>query len=150
MGYNNKKLPKSSKAMTAENISQNIALTITFNDPELTAAERNEQAVWLLEELQNNRDIEKVERVRDPNPPQGNKSAGGFLIGVLTAEISGMCFQKVCQSLHSRLSKKVLSIKVEVDGVKMEVEASNPQELLACLREAEAFIERHKRNIIRN
>ncbi len=132
--------------MPSENNPGNIALTITFTDPDLTAAERNEQAVWLLEELQDNRDIEKVERVRDPHPPEGNKSAGGFLVGVLTAEISGMCFQKVLHSLHSRLSKKVLSIKVEVDGVKMEVEANTPQELMACLQEAEAFIERQKQN----
>ncbi len=132
--------------MSSENNLSNIALTVTFTDPELTAEERNEQAVWLLEELQDNPDIDKVERVRDPHPPEGNKSAGGFLVGVLTAEISGMCFQKVLQSLHSRLSKKVLSIKVEVDGVKMEVEASSPQELMACLQEAEAFIERHKRS----
>ncbi len=144
MGYNNKKLPKSSKAMPSENISQNIALTITFNDPELTAAERNEQAVWLLEELRHNRDIEKVERVRDPNPPKGNKGLGGFLSGVVVAEIAGTCFQKVCHSLHSKLNKKTFILKVEVNGVKMEVEASSPQDLRTCLQEAEAFFERHK------
>ena len=90
------------KAMP-ENNPSNIVLTITFTDPDLTAEERDEEAVELLKELENNPDIAKIERVRDPNPPEGNKSPGGFIVGVLTAEISGMCFQKVLHSLHSPL-----------------------------------------------
>ena len=136
--------------MTSENNPSTIALTITFTDPELTAAERNEQAVWLLKELGDNRDIEKVERVRDPHPPEGNKSGGGFLVGVLTAEITGAAIQKVFHSLRSRLSKQHIVVEVEVNGVKMKVEASTPMEVVICLQEAEAFIDRHKERLIKD
>jgi hypothetical protein len=33
-------------------------------------------------------EIETIYRVLDPNPPEGNKALGEFLVGLLTAEVS--------------------------------------------------------------
>jgi hypothetical protein len=66
----------------------NIKVTINFNDPELDAEEREIEVQRLLDELKNIDEVETANRVLDPNPPKGNKSLGGFLIGLLTAEIN--------------------------------------------------------------
>jgi len=83
--YNIEKLVNLAAIMASEN---NIALTITFIDSELTSEELNDEAVRLLEELSDRNDIESADRVRDPNPPDGNKSIGGFLTGLLKTDVS--------------------------------------------------------------
>ena len=57
--------------------NSNIKLTIVFNDPELDADDRDEQAQRLLGELRQLDEVETVDRVLDPNPPEGNKAIGG-------------------------------------------------------------------------
>ena len=97
MLYNIKKLFiefKVFEIMSTDNTSQ-FALTITFTDPDLNAGELNEEAVRLLADLNDRSDIGAVDRVRDPNPPEGNKSIGGFFVGMLAAEVSATNVKKV-------------------------------------------------------
>ena len=61
---------------TNSNTSQ-FALTITFIDPDLTNKELDEELTSLLEDLNANSYVESVTRLRDPNPPDGNKSGVG-------------------------------------------------------------------------
>ncbi|MCZ8024190.1 MAG: hypothetical protein O9332_01590 [Microcystis sp. LE19-10.1B] len=65
-----------------------IKLVIAFNDPNLEPEERDEQAQVLLTELQQADEVESVKRILDPNPPEGNKSLGGFLGGILMTEVN--------------------------------------------------------------
>ena len=60
-----------------------IKFTIAFNDPDLDPEERDEQAQWFMAELKQMDEVDAVDRVLDPNPPEGNKGLGGFLAGVL-------------------------------------------------------------------
>ena len=71
--------------MSSENNPTQFALTIAFIDPELTDTERDDELVSLFEDLNSNSDIESVTRLRDPNPPDGNKS-GGALLDLLKAK----------------------------------------------------------------
>ncbi|NJL91018.1 MAG: hypothetical protein HC916_15415 [Coleofasciculaceae cyanobacterium SM2_1_6] len=129
--------------MSSENNSPNIALTITFTDPELTAEERDEEAVRLLQELQDNPDIESVDRVRDPNPPEGSMSLGGFLEGVVKAVINPENYKNVLSGLVSYLNKKQIVLEVEVDGSskKLKVSVNNLEELEAAIKAATEVIE---------
>ena len=146
MRYNTEKSPKLPKAMTSENNPGNIVLTITFTDPELTDEERDEEAVELLKELEDNfdADIEAAHQVRDPNPPEGNKSIGAFLAGVLTTEISASGCRKVLHGFKHSLRKKIFILKAEVNGVKMEVSAASREDAEFALEKVEAFIDKHK------
>ena len=65
-----------------------IKLLIAFNDPNLEPEEHDEQAQVLLTELQQADEVESVKRILDPNPPEGNKSLGGFLGGMLMTEVN--------------------------------------------------------------
>jgi hypothetical protein len=127
--------------MSSENNPSKFALTIAFIDPELTNEERDDEVVQLLEALSDRSDIESVDRVRDPNPPDGNKSIGGFLVGVLTAEVSMANAKKVLGFLGDRLGNKPISLKVEKNGKKLEVTANSREEFEFVMQKANEFFE---------
>ena len=127
--------------MSSENSPTHFALTIAFTDPELTNEERDEDALQLLGELSDRSDIESVERLRDPNPPDGNKSIGGFLVGVLAAEVSAANAKKVLGFLGDRLGNKPISLKVEKNGKKLEVTANSREEFEFVIQKANEFFE---------
>jgi len=105
--------------MSSENNLAQFAFTIAFIDPELTNAERDDEVVQLLKALNDRSDIDAVDRVRDPNPPEGNKSIGGFFVGMLMAEVSAANAKKVLGFLVNRLGDKPISFEVEGNGKKL-------------------------------
>ena len=143
MRYNIEKLPKFLAVMTSENSKNQFALTIAFTDPELTYTERDEELVQLFDDLNNRSDIESVTRLRDPNPPDSNKSGGG-LLDLLKAEANPANALKVLKFLGDRLGNKPISLEAEVNGVKMKVSASSQEEVKFAINEINEFIEKHK------
>lgn len=118
-----------------------VTLTISFTDPELTSEERDEEVVRLLEELSDRSEIGAVDRVRDPHPPEGNKSIGGFLVGMLTAEVNAANAKKILGFLGDRLVNKPISLKLEDTdkGKKLELIANSQEELIAAMQQAKEF-----------
>jgi hypothetical protein len=141
MRYNIEKLPKLPEVMNSENNNSAIALTITFTDADLNVSELEDEVVRLLEELSDRSDIESVDRVRDPNPPDGNKSGGAFLVGMLMAEVSVANAKKVLGFLGDRLGNKPISFEVEGNGKKLKVSANSREELDFAMQKAKEFIE---------
>ena len=135
--YNIEKLVDFAAIMASEN---NIALTITFIDSDLTSEELNDEAVRLLEELSDRNDIDAVDRTRDPNPPEGNKSIGAFLVGTLTAEVTAANAKILFGFLGDRLVNKPISFEVEGNGKKLKVTANSREELGFAIQQAKEFI----------
>ncbi len=121
--------------------SSNITLTIAFTDPDLDDEELEAQAQTLLAQLKDLDEVETVDRVRDPNPPEGNKAIGGILVGLLTAEVSVVNFKKLCGFLGDRLGNKPIELEVEANGKKLKVKASSQAELKAAIEAAQKFLE---------
>ncbi len=96
-----------------------IKLTIAFDDPDLEPEEREEQAQCLLTELKQVDEVESVERMLDPNPPESNKSLGGFLVGMLLAEVNPANGKKLLGFLGNRLGGKPIELSVEANGRKL-------------------------------
>ena len=117
-----------------------VKLTINFNDPDLDPEERDEQAQRLMVELKKMDEVEAVDRVLDPNPPEGNKALGGFLIGLLSAEVSVANAQKLMGFLSDRLDGKPIELGVEANGKKLTVKAHSREELEAAIKAAQDFI----------
>jgi hypothetical protein len=130
--------------MTSENNPGNIALTITFTDPDLDAEKRNEEAVKLFKALKDRSEIEAVERVRDPNPPEGNKGVGSFLVGMLMAQVTMENAKKALGFLGDRLGNKQITIEAEVNGIKMKVSAASKEEVAFAIEQTDAFIEKYR------
>ncbi len=98
--------------------NSSIKFTIAFNDPDLDSEELDEQAQRLVFELKQIDEVDEVNRVIDPSPPEGNKSIGGFLVGLLTAEVSAANAKKLLGFLGDRLGGKKISVlpNVTIDG----------------------------------
>ena len=117
-----------------------IKLLIAFNDPNLEPEERDEQAQVLLTELQQADEVESVKRILDPNPPEGNKSLGGFLGGMLMTEVNPANGKKLLGFLGDRLGGKPIELSVEANGRKLTVKAHSREELEAAIKAAQEFI----------
>ncbi|MEM9807106.1 MAG: hypothetical protein AAF959_17710 [Cyanobacteria bacterium P01_D01_bin.56] len=117
-----------------------VKVEIAFNDPELDAEDREEQAQRLMAELKQMDDLESVDRVLDPNPPEGNKAIGGILVGLLTAEVNMANAQKLMSFLGDRLGGKPIELEVEANGKKLTVSAHSREELEAAIKAAQDFI----------
>ncbi len=118
-----------------------VKVTIGFEDPTLDGEERDDEAQNLLNQLRDLDEVEQVDRVLDPNPPAGNKALGGFLVGLLTAEVSAENAKKLMGFLGDRLSGKVIEMEVEANGRKLKVKASSQAELIAAIEAAQKFVE---------
>lgn len=120
-------------------------ITIGFSDPELDKEERDEEVIMLLRQLREFDDV-IADRVADPNPPEGNKAAAGFLVGLLTAEVNAENANKVFRFLHNRLSGKPIELEVERsdengESKKLKIKANNAAELEFVFQQAKAFID---------
>jgi hypothetical protein len=122
-------------------MDSNVKLTIAFNDPDLDAEEREVQAQRFMTELKEIDEIETVDRVIDPNPPEGNKSVGAILVGLLTAEVNVANTKKLLGFLGDRLGGKPIELSVEANGKKLTVKAHSREELEAAIKAAQEFVE---------
>jgi hypothetical protein len=121
-------------------VTPSIKLTIHFNDPNLQPEEQDEQAQGLMAELNDLDEVESVGRVLDPNPPEGNKSLGGFLVGLLMAEVNIVNAKKLIGFLGDRLGGKQIELSVEANGKKLTVKAHSREELEAAIKAAQDFV----------
>ncbi|WP_414574006.1 hypothetical protein [Nostoc sp. CCY 9925] len=117
----------------------NVKLTITLSNPDLDAEEQERETRNLLREIKE-LDVESAELVEVREIPEGAKSVGGFLLGVLQAEVSLANFKKLLGFLGDRLGNKTIELEVEADGKKLKVKASSREELTAAIEQAQKFI----------
>jgi hypothetical protein len=96
-------------------------LIIEFVDPDLSLEDRDEQAHRFMAELQDVDEIETVTRVLDPQPPTGNKASGGFLAGLLMAEVNVSNAKAAFGFFKDRLVGKPIELEVEASGKKLKV-----------------------------
>lgn len=120
--------------------SSDIKFTIAFNDPDLDSEERDQQAQRFMAELRQMDEVDAVDRVLDPNPPEGNKAIGGMLVGLLTAQVSAANAQKLMEFLGDRLGGKPIELSVEANGKKLTVKAHSREELEAAIKAAQDFL----------
>jgi len=116
-----------------------IKFTIAFNDPDLDSEERDEQAQRFMNELKQMDEVE-VDRVLDPNPPEGNKAVGAILVGLLTTQVNKENAQKLMGFLGDRLGGKPIELSVEANGKKLTVKAHSREELEAAIKAAQDFV----------
>lgn len=122
--------------MTTES---NIKLTIALNDSDLEAEELDERTRNLLREI-NELDVERAELVAVEETPEGTKAFGGFLLGLLQAEVSVANIKRVLGFIGDRLGGQSIELEVEANGKKLKVKANSHEELRAAIQEAQKFI----------
>jgi hypothetical protein len=121
-------------------ICDTIKLTIQFNPAHFDEREQSQEAQRLLKQLKQCDEIESVERLLDPNPPEGSMGIGTAIIGALTAEVNAENFMKVMKFLRDRLVGKCIHLSVEAHGRKLHIEACSPEELELAVNLAQRFV----------
>ena len=117
-----------------------IKLTINFNDPDLEPEDRDMQIQSLMAELKEMDEVNSIYRVHDINLPQGSKALGGFLVGLLTAEVNAQNAKQVFGFLGDRLGGKPIELEVEANGKSLKVKAYSREELEAAIKAAQDFV----------
>jgi hypothetical protein len=94
-----------------------VKLTLTFNDPDWDAEEKDEEVQKLLNQMQDLDEVEESDRVLDPNPPEGNKALGGFLVGMLTVVVKPENIKTLFGFFSERLNGKPIEIAIKAPGI---------------------------------
>lgn len=111
-------------------ITSNAQITIALKDSDLDDEELQQATEKLLQQMRELDEVEDANLVADPNPPERGKG-GGFLLGLLTAEVNAKNIKALFGFLSDRLGNKPIELEVEANGKKLKVVASSQQELQA-------------------
>lgn len=68
-------------------------------------------------------------------------SIGAFLSGILSAEVSANNLRKLLSFVGDRLGSKPIELTIEVNGKKLEITASNREELEIAIQSAQEFLD---------
>ncbi|MGD1700636.1 hypothetical protein [Dapis sp. BLCC M229] len=120
---------------------ENIQLTITLSDPQLDDKERlQEDTQNILSEIQEFDGVQKADLMPIEKAEPGSKSIGGFLVGILTAEINAKNIKALVGYLGNNLYGKTIKIKAEGNGRKIDFEVRNLEDLKKALAEVDSFL----------
>lgn len=121
--------------MTSSNVYH---LTISLDESKIEADddEREKETQRLFNELRKLDDIEDVQRVIDPEPPEGSKAIAGFFIGLLTAEVKPENIANLFRFLGDRLSNKEVSLTLSLGDDVLEVTARSREEFEFAMQQA--------------
>ncbi|HLP91047.1 MAG TPA: hypothetical protein VK184_20995 [Nostocaceae cyanobacterium] len=118
----------------------NIQVKITLSDKRLEEGELQEKIENLLEDIQEQTEVESAGLLPVENTKTGAKSIGGFLLGVLTAEIKAVNIKSFFRFLSDRLLGKTIELEVTANGKTLKVKASSADELNTVIKTVQEFV----------
>ncbi|GGA45048.1 hypothetical protein [Okeania sp. KiyG1] len=119
---------------------ENIQLTITLSDSKLEEDKLEEDTRYILSEIEGFDGVQKADLISIETAEPGAKNIGGFLVGILTAEINAKNLKALVGYLGDRLSGKTVKIKAEGNGRKIDIEVGNMEDLKKALAEVDDFL----------
>ena len=123
----------------------NAIVTISIQDSELDKTQLQEMTENLCQQVSEVYGVEQADMVPVESLPEGARAVGGFLLGMLTTEISQDSVKTLFTFLSDRLSGKVIEMAVEApDGRKLNVKASSKAEFNLAMQQAKDFLEAGK------
>jgi len=98
-------------------MTEKIKLTIDWRDADSEMPEAHQETFTqrMFQELRTSSSVEKVERLPDPDVPEGGMGAH-WLWNVLTAEIPGPALRAAGEEALNQLAGKPIEFTVEVEG----------------------------------
>lgn len=118
----------------------NIQVKITLLDERLEDGELQEITENLLQDIKQEVEVESAGLVPVKDLPKDAKPIGGFLLGMLTAEVNAANIKSLFRFLSDRLLGKTIEMEVTANGKTFKVKASSTVELNAALKAAQEFI----------
>lgn len=121
-------------------IASNIKVTISLSEAGLDEEELQAEVENLLPQLRELDGIEDVNLIPITEAPQGSKAFGGFLWGLLNAELNPANLKALFGFLSDRFTGKTIKMEVEANGKKLMIEASSKVEFEFAMQKAQDFI----------
>jgi hypothetical protein len=118
----------------------NIPIQITLVDRELSEAELQQATQNLQAEIENVDGVETVDFIPVDQAEPGAKSIGGFITGVLKAEVSLKNLKKLVGYLGDRTFGRTIKIKAEGNGRSLDIEVRRPEDVGVILPEVDKFL----------
>jgi hypothetical protein len=115
----------------------NICINLELVDSSLDAEDLQLAARNLLKQVRAVDGVEEADLVAVTDVPDGAMALGGFVVGLLTAEISADNLKKLGGFLKDRIIGKSLKMSVEGYGKKIAIEASSQTEFDYVFQKAE-------------
>ena len=122
----------------------NLQFTIKFVDPELDLEERDAQAMQLLSELREVEEVEEIRQAIDPNPPEGNKSSGGAIAGVVTGVSAAGSIDPIFNFIGERSANKNIEMELTFNDRTLRIAATSKEEMQALVPLLQQFITESK------
>ncbi len=120
--------------------AENIQLTIALSDSQLTDERLQTETEYILSEIKEFDGVQKADLMPIETAEPGSKSIGGFLIGIITAEINAKNLKALVGYLGDSLYGKTIKIKAEGNGRKIDIQVSNLEDLNKVLTEVDNFL----------
>lgn len=121
--------------------TSNLQVTISLSDPSLDEEELQAEVENLLPQIREVDGVEDADLVPIEKAPPGSKAFGGFLWGLLMAEVSPANIKALFGFLSDRLGGKLIKLDIEApDGRKLSIEASSQAEFDYAYQKAQEFL----------
>ncbi len=121
--------------------TSNIQVTISLSNPSLNDEELQAEVEQLLPQLRDVDGVEDANLVGVTEVPQGSKALGGFLLGLLTAEVSAANVKALFGFLGERLGGKPIEMTIKAtDGRELSIKASSKAEFDYAYEKAQEFL----------
>ncbi len=117
-------------------MTTNVFVNLELVDSSLDAEDLQAAARNLLKQVRAVDGVEDADLVAVTDVPEGAMALGGFVVGLLAAEVSAANLQKLGGFLKDRIVGKTLKMSVEAYGKKIAIEGSSQVEFEYALQKA--------------
>ncbi|MDZ8105417.1 MAG: sugar ABC transporter permease [Nostoc sp. DedQUE12a] len=118
-----------------------VQVTISLTELGLDEEELQAEVQNLLPQLREVDGVEEADLVAAIDIPKGSKALGGFLLGLLNAEVNPANLKNLFKFLSDRFGNKPIKIGVKTpDGRELNIEASSREEFEFALQKAQDFL----------
>ncbi|MFN4966424.1 MAG: hypothetical protein ACK5UZ_01880 [Pseudanabaena sp.] len=114
----------------------NVYVNLEVVDPSLDAEDLQGATRNLLKQVRAVDGVESADLISVTDVPEGAMALGGFVVGLLTAEVSAANLLKLGGFLKDRIVGKTLKMSVEAYGKKIAIEGSSQVEFEYALQKA--------------
>jgi hypothetical protein len=118
----------------------NVCVILEVIDPSLDAEDLQQATRNLLRQVKAVDGVEEANLVTVTEVPDNAMALGGFVVGLLTAEVSAANLKKLGGFVKDRLVGKTLKMSVEAYGKKIAIEGSSQAEFEFALQKADEQI----------
>jgi len=121
--------------------TSNILVTISLSDPDLDDEELQAEVENLLPQVREVDGVEQATLAIVEKAPSGSKALGGFLLGMLTAEVNPKNIKALFGFLGDRWGGKPIEMTVKTpDGRELSLKASSQAEFEFVMQQAQEFL----------